>query len=141
MKGSRTKDKDKASVISKKIQNPDITLREIAEQTWVPQSTADDIIKNVMPEVRKSSEIIASIIDNDMESVHTMSLITKRFAKETLMKEELDKGDVSVANTTTESAFKRSQLLKWNATEIIDIWDFSTKTQKELEESRRSLLW
>lgn len=33
MRGSRTKNADKAKVISAKIKNPDITLREIEENT------------------------------------------------------------------------------------------------------------
>lgn len=121
MKWSRTKDKDKASIISKKIQNPDITLRELEEETWVDLSTAWRIIQKDLPEVAKSSEIISKIIENDMESVHIMSLITKRFAKETLLKEQLERADVSVANQTVESAFKRSQIFQDKPTEIINV--------------------
>lgn len=46
-----------------------------------------------------------------MESVKNMSEITKRFTQELKIKDELDRADIAVANTTTESAFKRSQLL------------------------------
>lgn len=38
------------------------------------------------------------------------------------------------------TSFKRSQILQGKATEKIDIWDFSNKTQKELEEARKNLL-
>jgi len=121
MRGSRTKDIDKANVILAKVKTPDITLQEIQEETGVNYETARKILEVDLPEVVKSSERIARIVDNDLESVETMSLITKRFAKETLVKEQLDRADVSVANTTTESAFKRSQILQERPTEIVDI--------------------
>ncbi len=124
MRGSKTKNSDKAKVIKSKIKNPDITLWEIQEKTWVNYETARKIIKEDLPEVVKSSEIIASIIENDLASVKNMSLITKRFTEETLAKETLDRWDISVANSTVESAFKRSQLLNWWATERIEsIWE------------------
>jgi hypothetical protein len=52
------------------------------------------------------------IIDNDLESIENMSEITKRFTQELKAKEELERQDIIVANTTTESAFKRSQLFQ-----------------------------
>ncbi len=140
MRGKRTDIETKAKVISSKITDIDKTLEEIGDETWLPKSTVADILENDLPEVRKSSEIIAQIIENDMESVKNMSEITKRFTRELKIKEELDRADIAVANTTTESAFKRSQLLQWKATERYDIWDYSTLTPKQLEEERNKLL-
>lgn len=125
MKWSRTKDKDKAKVIVEKMKKPDITLREIEEKTWIPQSTADDILKKDLPEVRKSSEIIADIIEIDMQSIKNMAEITKKFTEQIKKKEELDRSDISVANTSVDSAFKRSQIYQNKATdrvEVLDAW-------------------
>ena len=140
MRGKRTDIQTKAKVISSKITDIDKTLEEIGDETWLPKSTVADILENDLPEVRKSSEIIAQIIENDMESIKNISEITKRFTKELKIKEELDRADIAVANTTTESAFKRSQLLQGKATERYDIWDYSTLTPKQLEEERNKLL-
>ena len=49
-----------------------------------------------------------------------MSEITRRFTEEIKDKEELDRADIDTANRTTESAFKRSQLLQGKATEKFD---------------------
>ena len=46
MKWSRTKDELKEKVITSKINQPDKTLREIGEETWLPKSTISDIINN-----------------------------------------------------------------------------------------------
>jgi hypothetical protein len=47
-----------------------------------------------------------------------MSEITKRFTKELKLKEALGRADITVANTTTESAFKRSQIFQNKPTDI-----------------------
>ena len=117
MRWSRTKNIDKAKVIAKKIANPDITLEEIQEWTGVNYETARKIIKEEIPEVVKSSEIIAQIIENDMESIKNMSEITKRYTKELKEKDKIERYDIQVANTTVDSAFKRNQLLTGKATE------------------------
>lgn len=58
MRGSRTKNEDKAKVIAAKVKSPDITLQEIQETTGISLETARTIIKNDLPKVRESSEII-----------------------------------------------------------------------------------
>ena len=111
MRGSRTKNIDKANVIKSKILTPDITLQEIQESTWVNYETARKILNTDLPEVVKSSEIIARIIENDLESVENMSQITKKFTRQIRDKEAIDRNDLWAANTSVDSAFKRTQLL------------------------------
>ena len=138
MKGKRTDLEIQAEIIVRLIKWE--LWSDIAKDLWVHESTVSRIKDWKLQEVARDSSIISRIIDNDMESVENMSEITKRFTRELKAKDELDRADITVANTTTESAFKRSQIFQWLATERIDIWDYSNKTQKELEELRNSLL-
>lgn len=138
MKGKRTDLEIQAEIISRLINGE--LWADIARDLWVHESTVSRIKDWNLQEVARESEIIAKIIENDMKSVKNMSEITERFTRELKTKDELDRADVTVANTTTESALKRAQLLWGKATERIDIWDYSTKTQKELEQIRSSLL-
>lgn len=138
MKGKRTDLEIQAEIISRLIKWE--LWADIARDLWVHESTVSRIKDWNLQEVARSSNIIADIIENDMESIKNMSEITKRFTKELKIKEELDRADIAVANTTTESAFKRSQLLQGKATERYDIWDYSTLTPKQLEEERNKLL-
>ena len=142
-RGKKTDIETKAKVISSKLLDIDKTLEEIWEETNLPKSTVADILDNDLPEVRKSSEIIASIIENDMESVKEMSELTKMFMKQikkSALDEWIDKAELAVANTTAESALKRSQLLQGKATERIAIEDLSSLSPKQLEEERNKLL-
>jgi hypothetical protein len=94
-----------------------------------------------LQQLATDSERLARIIDNDLESVENMSQITKRFTQELKAKEELERQDIVVANTTTESAFKRSQLLQGKATERKEVkLDLSKATEDEIDEGLKSLL-
>ena len=111
----------KAKIIKAKIENPDLSTRDIAESVWgIDNTTVNDIINTILPQLPTWSERLVRIIDNDLESIENMSEITKRFTQELKAKEELERQDIIVANTTTESAFKRSQLFQWKATEKFD---------------------
>lgn len=140
MRGKQTDIETKAMIIKAKMENPDLSTRDIENITWADHSTVSRVIDKDLQQVATKSERLVRIIDNDMESVENMSEITKRFTRELKAKEELDRADITVANTTTESAFKRAQIFQGKATERIDIWDFSNKTQKQLEEIRQQEL-
>jgi len=106
--------------------SPDKTLQDIQDETGIPKSTIADILDNDLPEVRKSSEIIAEIVSNDMESVKEMSELTKMYMKQIkkyAIENGIDKSDLQVANTTADSAFKRSQLLTGKPTGTLEITD------------------
>jgi len=79
MRGSKTKNKKKAKVIEAKIIAPDKTLKEIQKETWVPKSTISDIIRDDLPEIRNSSEIIAKLIDDNNKILNiTWRLLVKK---------------------------------------------------------------
>lgn len=116
MKGSRTKDNDKARVIETKINTPDITLKEIQENTGVNYETARVIIKDDMGEVLKSSENIAKLIDTNN---NLQSLADKLIADKLLKNEDTIR--ISELVTLRESTFKQNQLLQGKATVNVNV--------------------
>ena len=82
-----------------------------------------------MQEVARESVIVSGIIENDLESIKNMSEITKRFTEQVKHKENLERADIDTANRTTDSAFKRSQLLQDKPTEKVD-FDISDEQKK-----------
>lgn len=122
-RGKKTSIELKAKIINAKISNPNKSSRDIAnELEWaVSNDTVCDIINDDLPQVATESKIISEIIENDMESVRNMSEITKRFTEQVKAKEELDRNDITTANQTVESAFKRSQLLSGKATDSTEL--------------------
>ncbi len=141
MKGKRTDLEIQAEIITRLIKWE--LWADIAKDLWVHESTVSRIKDWKLQEVARSSDIIADIIENDMESVKEMSELTKMFMKQikkSALDEWIDKAELAVANTTAESALKRSQLLQGKATERIAIEDLSSLSPKQLEEERNKLL-
>ena len=107
MRGSRTKDELKVKVIEAKINEPDITLREIEEKTWVSIETARNIINEELPEVSKSSENVKSLFEKNVEL---------QSAADALINEMIAKKDksITVAQLTSlrDSTFKQNQLIE-----------------------------
>jgi hypothetical protein len=118
MKWSRTKDELKAKVITSKINNPDKTIREITQETWLPKSTIADIINKDIPEVRNSSETIANLIDvnNRILNITWELLLTKL--------ENWEKVRIDEVIKSRDLALKQNKLV-----EVIDNkeWEFIVK--------------
>lgn len=125
-KWSKTKDEVKAKVIEDKINNPDFKLRELWEKNWwLPTSTVDDILKKDLPEVRKSSENIAALIDrnNNLHSIAD-SLLAEMIANKD------DKITPASLVSLRESTFKQNQLLTWGVTDRIETSELDDKQKK-----------
>lgn len=127
MRGSRTKDEVKASVIVAKINEPDITLQELQKKTGVNYETARKIIDKDLPEVVKSSENIASLVDRNDK----LQSIADALIQEMILAKD---DSITVAQLTTlrESTFKQNQLIKGNVTDRIEI--------QELDDSRKAII-
>jgi hypothetical protein len=113
MRGKRTDSETKAKVIAAKLINPDLSSRDIA--SMIPQVSNDtvcDIINKDLPQIATQSETIVKIIENDMQSLKNMSEITRKFTESVKVKENIERSDLQAANQATDSALKRSQLLK-----------------------------
>lgn len=65
--GKKTSSKKIAEVITKKLNNPDLSLRDLERETGVPKSTSKDIIDNELWAVCTSSDTIAKMIDDNNE--------------------------------------------------------------------------
>ena len=118
MKWSRTKDELKEKFITSKINQPDKTLKEIQEETWVNYETARKIIKEDLPEVVKSSETIANLIDvnNRILNITWELLLTKL--------ENWEKVRIDEVIKSRDLALKQNKLV-----EVIDNkeWEFIVK--------------
>jgi hypothetical protein len=118
MRWSRTKDKEIAKVIVSKLSEPDKTLREIQNETWLPKSTVAEIINKKIPEVRNSSETIAKMIDdnNKILNLTWWLLLDKLNAWESVRIDEIIK--------SRDLALKQNKLV-----EVIDNkeWEFIVK--------------
>ena len=110
MRGSRTKDEDKKKVIETKINNPDITLREIEEKTWINIETSRKIINQDLPAVVKSSENIANLIDSNNNLI---ALADKRLRE--LLENWEERITARDLVSVRESWFKQNLLLTPNA--------------------------
>lgn len=128
-KWSKTKDNVKAKVIEDKINNPDAKLRELWESNWLSTSTVDDILKKDLPEVRKSSENIAKLIDSN-NNLHSLA--------DSLLSEMITNKDDKVTPASLvslrESTFKQNQILTWWVTDRIETSDLDEKQKRLIAE-------
>jgi len=60
-----TSSEDKAKVIEAKLNNPDLSTRDIEKQTWVEHTTTSRILKNDMQQIATQSETITKLIDDN----------------------------------------------------------------------------
>lgn len=144
MRWSRTKKDKKLEIIEEKLNNPDSTLKEIQEITWVPISTANDIIKNIPEEVRKSSEKWETMIDkldSIIDSIVNITKISMNKFEAKAASDWLSTKEVKDLSDIAKTNFDRKQLLTNKPTEIkkIDV-DLEGKSLKELEKIRQELL-
>lgn len=70
-KGKLTSSEKKAAVIAAKINNPDLSTRDIQKKTGVSKSVVATTLKNDLGQVRTKSENIANLIDRNKE-LHTL---------------------------------------------------------------------
>lgn len=140
MKGKRTDIETKANIVIDKINNPDLSVRDLAEKYDVGKSTASDIISEVIDEVRTSSDIVSEIVTDALEASKIMGKVTLKMAEDIqsrqLQVEEWAEwfkpttDEIRTLNATVAEWFKRSQLLQGKATENVNvIWDVLKQLQ------------
>lgn len=108
---------------------------DIARETWMNESIVSRIKSKDLPEVARTSTAISTLIDrNNKLQASADALIAEMIA---------DKAEsVTIAQLTglRNSTFTQNQLMQGKATERIEIWDYSTMSDKELEKERNNLL-
>lgn len=140
MKGKRTNIETKANIVIDKINNPDLSVRELAQKYDVWKSTVWDIIDEVIDEVRTSSDIVSEIVTDALQASKIMGKVTLKMAEDIqsrqLQVEEWTEwfkpttDEIRTLNATVAEWFKRSQLLQGKATENVNIlWDVLSELQ------------
>ena len=143
MRWRKTKLKDKAKVITTKLGDTDKTLKEIEQETGVNYETARKIIKEDLPEVLKSSDILAKIVSEDLRIIYATTQIARRFTEETLEAEVLDKKSVQIVNSLADSAMRRLSLVRMEVetqAKLRDTKPIREMTTREQEEYIKSCL-
>jgi len=92
-KGKKTSSDKVADVITKKLNNPDLSLRDLERETGVKKDAAWDIIKKELPEVATSSDTIRKMIDDNNEILNLTGglLLSKLKAWESVRIDEIIK--------------------------------------------------
>ena len=138
--GKRTSIETRANIVIDKINNPDLSVRDLANKYDVWKSTAWDIIEEVIDEVRTSSDIVTEIVTDALQASKIMWKVTLKMAEDIQdrqiqveewaewMKPTTD--EIRTLNATVAEWFKRSQLLQWKPTENHNIlWDVLAQLQ------------
>ena len=116
MKGKKTSSEDKAKVIEAKIQNPDLSHRDLEKKTWVSKSVTATILKNELGQVRTQSEHIAKLIDDNNKLIALSNILLLRRAMQDVETWK-DKVSGNVLIQAKNDAFKQNQLLTDKPTE------------------------
>ena len=120
-RGKKTSSEDKAKVISKKIENPDLSTRDLERETGVEYTTASRIIKNDLQQVATQSETIAQMIDDNNKILSiTWKLLLQKL-------EDWEKVRVDEVIKSRDLALKQNTLV-W----LQDTWDKEIKVTFEL---------
>ncbi len=118
MRGKTTSSEDKAKVIRAKINNPDLSTRDIEDITWINRETNRKIIKEDLPWVVSTSDTIANLIDvnNRILNITWELLLTKL--------ENWEKVRIDEVIKSRDLALKQNKLV-----EVIDNkeWEFIVK--------------
>ena len=143
MQGKRTPTDKKDAVVTKKLQNPNISLREIEAETGVHFKTAWDIINRIPEEVTKSNKE-PDMIDKLDDIINMVVDITKTSMKKFQQKNDnewLNTREVKDLSSIAKDNFDRKQILQWKPTDIKKIdFNFKDKSPDQLEELRQQLL-
>lgn len=124
MRWKKTSSEKIVEVITQKVNNPDKSLRDIQQDTWVNYVTIGDIIKEEMPEVLTSSNKTRDLLDVNLSIIEKWKLIIEKEI-EKLWKWEWNIkinniNDIRTLSATLEDAFKQNQLLQQKPTEVIE---------------------
>ena len=140
-KWKKVSSEQKAKIIEEKINNPDLSAKEIAERAWTSERTASRTIKEKMAKVGDQSVTIANLIDRNknLQSVAD-DLILELIASRD------DKITIAQLTSLRESTFKQNQLLENKPTENIkqtdevEIKDLQDMDSAKLAELRKALI-
>ncbi len=125
-----------SEVISKKIENPDKSLRDLEKETGVNYKVVWDIINDELPELVTSSNKARNLLDVNLSIINEWKrIIEQEIIK--LWKWEWNVkinslNDIKTLSSTLEDAFKQNQLLQTKPTEIVGINTYKNLSTEEL---------
>jgi len=115
-KWKKTKDEAIAKVIETKINNPELSAKEIWEMAWISERTASRTIKKDLAKIGDKSVRVAKLIDSNDSLINLCDVeLIKRINTEPEKLRPLE------LNTIKDSSFKQNQLLDLKPTEILDV--------------------
>ncbi len=120
MRGKRIDTEVKANIIADKVNNPDLSTRDLAEQHWVWKSTVADIIDEIPEELRTSSgkgEKIIDTMDEIISEIADMTRLSMKPIRDKLNEWTLGINDLKALNDIAKNNFDRKQILTWKPTE------------------------
>ena len=116
-RGKKTDSETRANIMSKKIENPDLSTRDIAKDVWVSHNAVNEILKEI-PEVITSNDKTTELVNVNLEIIKKgKELVEKSIG--TLPMERYS--DLSQLSKVIEDAFKQNQLLTGQATENVNV--------------------
>lgn len=120
-KGKKTRSADQVKVIKAALEDPELSLRDIEQQTWVKHNTVKRII-DWIPEIVATSwnkwETILEAID---KIIADTTQITRWHLEQMKNKPSLPSKDVKLLVDIKDSLFKQKQLLEWKPTDILEV--------------------
>jgi hypothetical protein len=126
MKGKKTSIEDKAKVIEAKINNPNISARDIEEETGVNYRTTARILDNDLSQVVTESKATAELIDrNNNLLAEADKLIAKK------IQQTPDEVRVNELVAVKKSTFEQNRLIQGESTENVNIGSNLTKEQMD----------
>ena len=126
MKGKKTSIQDKVKVIEAKINNPNISTRDIEKETGVSYRTTARIIDEELAQIGTESKAMADLIDrNNNLLAEADKLIAKK------IEETPDEVRVSELVSVKKSTFEQNRLIQGESTSNIDIGSNLTDEQME----------
>lgn len=113
-RGKKTDATMKAKIIEEKVNNPDLSSRDIEKTLWIPHETVSRIVGTELAQVGTESSRIADLIDTNNR---IQSLVDARIQK--MLANEQETIRVSELVSLRESTFKQNRLIQGENTEIV----------------------
>ena len=130
--GKRTRDEDIQMVRELKIQDPQMSSRDISKETWINHTTVCEII-NEIPELLTTSDKWEKIIDTMDEIISEIADITRLAInpiRDKVNEWMLSVGDLKALNDIAKNNFDRRQILTGKATVNVNfVWDVLSEIQ------------
>lgn len=110
----------KANIVADKINNPDLSTRDLAEQHWVWKSTVADIIDEIPEELRTNSgkaEKILNTMDEIIDWIADITRLSVKTIQSKITDWTLTVSDLKSLNDIAKNNFDRRQILTGKPTE------------------------